>query len=89
MHRSLKPLISKFLKLREPIVRTVRARQVLRTSAFRHLWKVRRRWWHMLQQPVSHSRRFTSRVETPEGVLVYWRCGGGVTHLKARPVAQP
>ena len=76
MHRSLKPLISKFLKLREPIVRTVRARQVLRTSAFRHLWKVRRRWWHMLQQPVSHSRRFTSRVETPEGVLVYWRCGG-------------
>jgi hypothetical protein len=30
----------------------------------------------MLQQPVSHSRRFNSRVETPEGVWVYWRCGG-------------
>lgn len=30
----------------------------------------------MFQQPVSHSRRFNSRVETPEGVWVYWRCGG-------------
>ena len=30
----------------------------------------------MLQQAVFHSRRFTSRVETPEGVWVYWRCAG-------------
>jgi hypothetical protein len=30
----------------------------------------------MVQQPVSHSRRFTSRVETPEGVWVDWRCAG-------------
>ena len=29
----------------------------------------------MLQQPVSFSRRRTSRVETPEGVWVYWSCG--------------
>ena len=30
----------------------------------------------MLQQPVSFSRRRTSRVETPnEGVWVYWGCG--------------
>jgi hypothetical protein len=30
----------------------------------------------MLQQPVSpRSRRRTSRVETPEGVWVYWGCG--------------
>jgi len=55
---------------------TIPARQVLRTSAFRHLWKARRRWWHMLQQAVFHSRRFTSRVETREGVWVDWRCIG-------------
>jgi len=30
----------------------------------------------MFQQPVSHSRRFNSRVETSDGVWVYWRCGG-------------
>jgi hypothetical protein len=29
----------------------------------------------MLQQPVSPSRRRNSRVETPEGVWVYWGCG--------------
>ena len=29
----------------------------------------------MLQQPVSFSRRHTSRVETPDGVWVYWGCG--------------
>jgi len=29
----------------------------------------------MLQQPVSFSRRHTSRVETPDGVSVYWGCG--------------
>lgn len=30
----------------------------------------------MLKQSVSHSRRFTSRVETPEGVWVDWRWAG-------------
>jgi hypothetical protein len=30
----------------------------------------------MLQQSVFHSRRFTSRVETPAGVWVDWRCAG-------------
>ena len=30
----------------------------------------------MQQQPVSYSRRHNSRVETPEGVSVYWSCGG-------------
>jgi len=30
----------------------------------------------MLQQPVFPSRRFNSRVETPEGVWVYWRRNG-------------
>ena len=30
----------------------------------------------MAQQPVSYSRRFTSRVETPAGVWVDWRCVG-------------
>ncbi len=30
----------------------------------------------MLPQPVSPSRRRYSRVETPEGVSVYWNCGG-------------
>src|ERR1700732_1328963 len=63
-------------KLPEPIGCAVPAPQVLRTSAFRPLSKARRRWGHMLQHPVSHSRRFTSRVETPEGVWVYWRCAG-------------
>ena len=29
----------------------------------------------MLQQPVSFSRRHTSRVETPDRVWVYWGCG--------------
>jgi PilZ domain len=29
----------------------------------------------MLQQSVSFSRRRTSRVETPDGVWVYWGCG--------------
>ena len=29
-----------------------------------------------MAQPVSYSRRFTSRVETPEGVWVDWRCVG-------------
>jgi hypothetical protein len=29
----------------------------------------------MLQQSVSFSRRHTSRVETPDGVWVYWGCG--------------
>jgi hypothetical protein len=30
----------------------------------------------MLSHPVSHSRRHASRVETPDGVWVYWGCGG-------------
>jgi hypothetical protein len=30
----------------------------------------------MLKQPVSYSRRFTSRIETPEGVWVYWSSDG-------------
>lgn len=30
----------------------------------------------MLQQSVSHSRRFTSRVQTPSGVWVDWLCAG-------------
>jgi PilZ domain len=30
----------------------------------------------MLKQPAPPSRRFTSRVETPEGVWVDWRCAG-------------
>jgi hypothetical protein len=30
----------------------------------------------MSQQSVIHSRRFTSRVETPDGVWVDWRCSG-------------
>lgn len=30
----------------------------------------------MLRHPVSYSRRHTSRVETPDGVWVYWGCGG-------------
>jgi len=30
----------------------------------------------MAQQPVPHVRRFTSRVETPNGVWVDCRCGG-------------
>jgi hypothetical protein len=30
----------------------------------------------MLQQSLFHSRRFTSRVETHEGVWVDWRCAG-------------
>jgi hypothetical protein len=30
----------------------------------------------MAQQPVSHLRRFTSRVQTPNSVWVDWRCGG-------------
>jgi hypothetical protein len=30
----------------------------------------------MLRTPASPSRRFTSRVETPENVWVDWRCAG-------------
>ena len=30
----------------------------------------------MSQRSVFHSRRFTSRVETPAGVWVDWRCAG-------------
>src|SRR5215467_39459 len=30
----------------------------------------------MLKQSTSPSRRFTSRVETPQGVWVDWRCAG-------------
>ena len=30
----------------------------------------------MLQHPVSHSRRFSSRFETPEGVWVFWNADG-------------
>jgi hypothetical protein len=30
----------------------------------------------MLQQSVSPSGRFNSRVQTPSGVWVYWYCGG-------------
>ena len=30
----------------------------------------------MLQQRICPSRRFNSRVETAEGVWVYWRCNG-------------
>jgi len=30
----------------------------------------------MLQPLISPSRRLNSRVETPEGVCVYWGCGG-------------
>ncbi len=30
----------------------------------------------MLQQSFPHSRRFTSRVQTPEGVWVDWLCAG-------------
>lgn len=38
--------------------------------------KDRRRRWHMLQESVSPSRRVNSRVETHEGVYVFWRCSG-------------
>jgi len=31
----------------------------------------------VLQQTASPSRRFNSRIDTPSGVWVYWRCGGG------------
>src|ERR1700682_6610751 len=30
----------------------------------------------MTQQPISPGRRFSARVESPEDVWVYWRCGG-------------
>ena len=30
----------------------------------------------MWQQPVPRKRRITSRVETPEGVWIDWRCAG-------------
>ena len=30
----------------------------------------------MAQLPISPARRFNSRVETPQGVWVYWRCDG-------------
>jgi hypothetical protein len=33
-------------------------------------------WWHMLQLPISPARRFNSRVDTPAGVWVDWRCAG-------------
>ena len=52
------------------------AREVLRTCAFRHLWKARRRWWCMSKPSAFPSRRFTSRVETHGNVWVDWRCGG-------------
>lgn len=29
----------------------------------------------MLQLSVSHSRRYRSRIEAPEGLWVYWSCG--------------
>jgi hypothetical protein len=63
----------RFLNL---LFRTIPAREALRTSALRHLWKARRRWWQMSQQSVLYSRRFTSRVETHERVWVDWRCDG-------------
>jgi hypothetical protein len=55
---------------------TIPAREVLCTSAFCGLWKACRRRWHMSQRSVFHSRRFTSRVETPAGVWVDWCCAG-------------
>jgi len=48
---------------------------VLRTSAFRHLWKARRRWWHMLQQAVFHSRSSppeSRRTSACGRLAVYW-----------------
>jgi len=38
----------------------------------------------MMQRSVSHSRRFTSRVRTLEGVWVDWRCAGGEDFARVR-----
>jgi hypothetical protein len=41
----------------------------------------------MSQQSGVHSRRFTSRVETPEGVWVDWRCAGREDFSRIRNVS--
>ena len=38
----------------------------------------------MLQQSVVHSRRFTSRFETPDGIWVYWSADGREDTSKVR-----
>lgn len=40
------------------------------------VWKRCGERWYSLQKPTSPSRRFNSRVVTPEGVWVFWSCGG-------------
>jgi PilZ domain len=41
----------------------------------------------MLQHPVSHTRRFTSRFETPEHVWVYWSADGREDIARVRNVS--
>jgi|ERR1700682_980932 hypothetical protein len=41
----------------------------------------------MSQHPISPARRFNSRVETPEGVWVYWSCGGRDDTSRVRNVS--
>ena len=41
----------------------------------------------MSQRPVSPARRFNSRVETPEGVWVYWSCAGRDDTSRVRNVS--
>jgi len=48
----------------------------------------------MLQRPVSYSRRQNPRIETREGVSVYWSCGGRddtsrVLNLSNHPHPEP
>ena len=41
----------------------------------------------MLQQKASPSRRLNSRIETPEGVWVYWRCNERDETARVRDVS--
>jgi len=41
----------------------------------------------MSQQPISPARRFNSRVETPDGVWVYWSCVGRDDTSRVRDVS--
>jgi len=41
----------------------------------------------MLKPTLSPSRRFSSRVETPDGVWVYWRCSGRDDTSRVRDVS--
>lgn len=52
------------------------------------VWEAIHRGGYMLQKPTFPSRRRNSRVVTPEGVWVFWSCGGRDETARVRDLSE-